>query len=84
MRYEQVFVYARSMSDPDFSQRVVLEAILEAHPRMLVLNDLTTQLADVARVEEAVRILDADGLVRRLGDLIGATRAAVRFEQLGV
>jgi hypothetical protein len=70
------------MSDPDFSQRVVLGAILEAHPRMLQLNDLTAQLAEVARVDEAVRILDADGLVRRLGDLIGATRAAVRFEQL--
>jgi hypothetical protein len=38
----------------------------------------------VGRVDEAVDRLVDDGLVRRLGDRVGATRAAVRFDALDV
>jgi hypothetical protein len=63
------------MIDLDFSQRLVLGTLLRAHPRMLGLDDLHAELDDVAGVVEAVR---------RLGDRVGASRAAVRYPALGL
>ena len=40
------------------------------------------QLADVPRPREALRVLVDDGLVNRLGDLVGLSRSAVRFNAL--
>jgi hypothetical protein len=71
-----------SMSDPNFSQRIVLRTLLAAHPRMLGLDELVAQLADVPRVREALRVLTDDGLAMRLGDRVGVSRAAVRFDAL--
>jgi hypothetical protein len=82
MDYEQVFVYPPAMSDHDLPQRVVLGALLDAHPRLLEADELAAQLHDVPRVDQIVRILVDDGLVTRLGDLVGASRAAVRFDAL--
>jgi hypothetical protein len=70
------------MSDPHASQRAVLGALLEAHPRLLELDQLAAQLPDVPRLGQVVRILADDGLVTRLGDLVGASRAAVRCDAL--
>jgi predicted phosphoribosyltransferase len=50
------------MSDPDFSQRAVLRALLAAHPRMIEIPELEAQLADVPRAREALRVLVDDGL----------------------
>jgi hypothetical protein len=72
------------MIDLDFSQRLVLGTLLRAHPRMLGLDDLHAELDDVAGVDEAVRRLADDGLASRLGDRVGASRAAVRFTALGL
>jgi hypothetical protein len=79
---EHVFGYAHDMSDPDFSQRAVVRVLLAAHPRMLEIDELVSELADVPRAREALRVLVNDGLVNRLGDLVGLSRAAVRFNAL--
>jgi hypothetical protein len=77
-----MFVYAQAMSDHDSPQRVVLKTLLEAHPRLLETNELAAQLPDVPRVNQVVRVLVNDGLATRIGDLVGASRAAVRFDTL--
>ena len=82
MDYEHVFVYAPMMSDHDLPQRIVLAALLEAHPRLLETDELAAQLSDVPRLNQVLRVLVDDGLATRLGDLVGASRAAVRFDAL--
>jgi hypothetical protein len=71
------------MTDPSSTQRIVLGALLEAHPRLVGADELARQLADVPRVREALKVLVDDGLATRLGDRVGVSRAAVRFEALG-
>jgi DNA-binding transcriptional ArsR family regulator len=70
------------MPDHDFAQRAVLRVLLEAHPRMLGIDELAAQLADIPRVREALRVLTDDGLARKLGERVGVSRAAVRFDAL--
>jgi hypothetical protein len=77
-----MFVYARSVTDYDLAQRSVLRALLEAHPRLLNVGELDDRLPDVPRVREALRVLVDDGLATRLGDRVGVSRAAVRFDAL--
>ena len=52
-----------------------------AASRMVGLPELLT-LGDVERPDEAVHHLVADGVAVRLGDLVGVTRAAVRYSEL--
>ena len=70
------------MTDPDATQRLVLRTLLDAHPRLIGIDDLTVRLADSPRVREALAVLIDDGLATRLGDRVGVSRAAVRFEVL--
>jgi hypothetical protein len=70
------------MSDHDIAQRAVLGALLEAHPRLLGIGEIEAQLAEVPRAREALRVLVEDGLATRLGDRVGVSRAAVRFDAL--
>jgi hypothetical protein len=70
------------MTDYDSGQRAVLRALLAAHPRMLGIDELVAQLAEVPRAREALRVLVDDGLANRLGDRVGLSRAAVRFDAL--
>ena len=70
------------MTDYDFAQRAVLGAILEAHPRLIDVEQLEARLSDVPRVPAALRVLIGDGLATQLGDRVGATRAAVRFDAM--
>jgi hypothetical protein len=70
------------MTDADHNQRIVLRALLEAHPRMLDLYDLGVAIPHPDQVEYAVTQLASDGLASVLGKRIGATRAAVRFDAL--
>ena len=70
------------MTHPNFAQRAVLDALFDAHPHMIGLDDLTARLTDVPRVREAVRVLVDDGLATQLGELVGLSRAAVRFQVL--
>jgi hypothetical protein len=71
------------MADPDAAQRLVLSALLDAHPRLIGIDELAERLADVSRVREALSVLVDDGLATRLGDRVGVSRAAVRFAVLG-
>jgi hypothetical protein len=70
------------MTDHALSQRAVLGTLLETHPRMLGIDELVAQLSDVPRVREALRVLVDDGLATQLGDRVGVSRAAVRFDTL--
>jgi len=72
------------MNEADANQRTVLDALLEAHPRMLGLDDLGVAIPDPAAVEYAVTQLASDGLASKLGERVGATRPAVRFRALSV
>jgi hypothetical protein len=71
------------MTDHDVSQRLVLGALLDAHPRLIGIDELAGQLTEVPRVREALRVLVDDGLATQLGDRVGVSRAAVRFAVLG-
>jgi hypothetical protein len=70
--------------DPDFAQRALLGLLLEAHPAMLDIADIRRRLSDVADLADALEELSRDGVVTRLGDLVGASRAAVRTDQLAL
>jgi hypothetical protein len=70
------------MTDPNAAQRAVLDALFQAHPRMLGINELAGQLTEVPRVREALRVLVDDGLATQLGELVGVSRAAVRLQAL--
>ena len=70
------------MTDPDRNQRVVLRALLDAHPRLLGLDDLGVVIPHPTEVEYAIAQLASDGLATLLGKRVGATRAAVRFDSL--
>jgi hypothetical protein len=70
------------VTDYDSAQRAVLGALLAAHPRMLDADELADGLVGVPRVREALRVLVDDGLATRLGDRVGLSRAAVRFDAL--
>lgn len=67
--------------EADRDQRATLGLLLERHPRMLSVAELQDRLPDVA-VPAAIGALHEDGLATRLGDLVGASRAAVRTDQL--
>ena len=56
--------------------------MLDAHPRLLEIDELVARHARFPNSETALRVLVDDGLATRLGDLVGASRAAVRFEAL--
>jgi hypothetical protein len=83
LRHEHLFAYAPVMSQSDSAQRAVLGVLLQAHPRLLGMDELDAQLADVPSFREALKVLTADGLATRLGDRVGVSRAAVRFDALG-
>jgi hypothetical protein len=77
-----MFEHDRDMTDYDFAQRAVLDALLDARPRLLDTDELDDRLGEVPRVREALRVLVGDGLVTQLGNRVGVTRAAVRFSAL--
>jgi hypothetical protein len=70
------------MTDHNLAQRAVLGALLDAHPRLLDVDELVARLSDVPRAREALRVLIDDGLATQLGQLVGVSRAAVRFDVL--
>ena len=63
-------------------QRALLAVLLNAHPAMLTTTDAARMLSDVGDLDEAAEHLRRDGLVNRVGDMIGASRSAVRAHQL--
>ena len=71
------------MTDHNDAQRAVLAALLKVHPRLLGVDELLDCVSHVTRAREALRVLVDDGLATRLGDRVGLSRAAVRFDALG-
>ncbi len=71
------------MTDHNDAQRAVLAALLKVHPRLLGVDELLERVTHVTRAREALRVLVDDGLATRLGDRVGLSRAAVRFDALG-
>jgi hypothetical protein len=69
--------------DPDANDRAILRALLDAHPRMIELDDLSGNVAGVDVIEVVDR-LAGDGVVTRLGGMAGVTTAARRFAALGL
>jgi hypothetical protein len=51
---------------------------------MLTLADCHRRLPDDTDVDGALHALIADGLATRLGELLGASRTAVRAKQLAI
>lgn len=69
----------------DDTQRSVLGELLEHHPGMLTIDELRRRLFDVdGNIDDAVAHLVADGLANRLDQMVGASRAAVRADQLSL
>ena len=66
------------------TQQALLATLLDAHPKLLEVDDLLAGHTHPLHPEAALRVLLDDGLATRLGDLVGASRAAVRFEALRV
>jgi hypothetical protein len=66
------------------AQRVVLGALLEAHPGPLSRNELAAMLGDPISAHDAVDALARDGLANTADELVFASRAAVRADQLGI
>jgi hypothetical protein len=67
----------------DHMQRAVLGLVLHHHPTILTIDDLAREIGADDVVEGAVRDLTVVGLLRREGDSILATSAALHFDRLG-
>lgn len=78
--------HIRSTAEQDAAlESATLQQVLALHPTTLSLDELVRELGeedDAEPVERAVRDLTAAGLLRRSGDLVSPTRAALRFDEL--
>jgi hypothetical protein len=72
------------MIESDRTDRAIIGLLLEAHPKMLTRAEVRAALPDVPRLELAIDRLTTDGMVSNLGDIVGVTRAVVRFDALGL
>jgi hypothetical protein len=78
--------------DEEYVDRAVLGVVLERHPAPVAFAELVAELVDADErpvlsepfVRDGVAHLVAAGLARRHGQLVLATRAAVRFDELGL
>jgi hypothetical protein len=68
----------------DILEHGLLHVMLAHHPAQLTFDELVRALHEERfLVEDAVAGLVGDGLLHRHGDFIVASRAAVRFDELG-
>jgi hypothetical protein len=66
----------------DAAQKQVLGALLDRHPALIPADALRAELAEVHDIDQALSGLIADGLVMRLGELVGASWIAARTDRL--
>jgi hypothetical protein len=64
------------------AQRAILTALLEAHPGPLSRTELAAMLGDPIDAEDAIAALLRDGVANRAGDLLFASLAAIRVDEL--
>ena len=68
----------------DVLEHGLLHLVLERHPAQLHLDEVVRELAEQRfLVDDALAALVGAGLLHRHGDFVTATRAAVRFDELG-
>jgi hypothetical protein len=68
----------------DVLEHGVLHHVLSRHPAHVHFDELVREMGDERfLIEDAVTQLVADGLLHRHGEFVLATRAAVRFDELG-
>jgi hypothetical protein len=72
------------MITADGAQRALPDVLLDAPPSMLTVADCHRRMPDGADADYALHQLMTDGLATQLGDLVGASRTAVRAKQLGL
>jgi DNA-binding transcriptional regulator PaaX len=81
-----------SLPGEEYVDRAVLGVVLERHPAHVAFVELVDELVHACEhpvmseelVRDGVARLVGAGLARRRGDLVLATRAAVRFAELGL
>lgn len=84
MRDQRNHVPADEPVSHDVLEHGVLHLVLRRHPAQLTFDELVRAAGEPAfMVEDAVAELVADGLLHRHGDFVVASRAAVRFDELG-
>jgi hypothetical protein len=66
------------------AERVMLGALLEAHPGGLSRAELARLIANRVAAEDAIATLVRDGVANTGGELVFASRAAVRTDQLQI
>jgi hypothetical protein len=76
--------------EDDLAQQSVLAILLDAHPALRSTEEVVRELTDRPdefperdRIDNAIRDLVGAGLLHRHGAFLFATRAAVRFHELG-
>jgi hypothetical protein len=84
MRDQRTPGRADEPADPNVLQHSVLHVVLGHHPAQLRFDELARACHEEEfLVKDAVDDLVADGLLQRHGEFVLATRAAVRFDELG-
>ena len=84
MRDERTREGQRELPSEDAMEHAVLHHVLQHHPAQLHRDDLVQAFDESEMmVVEAVDALRREGLLRWHGAFVAATRAAVRFDELG-
>lgn len=70
--------------DPDVLEHALLYLVLARHPSHVHVDEIVRELGEERfLVDDALAALVADGLSHRHDAFVFATRAAVRFDELG-
>ena len=70
--------------DQDVLEHALLHLILERHPAQVHVDEAVRELGEERfLVDDALAALVGAGLLHRHADFVTATRAAVRFDELG-
>jgi hypothetical protein len=66
----------------DATQRAVLSLVLDQHPTLLASDEVEREVGAGDAAERALRDLSGAGLIRRDGETVFPTRAALHFDRL--
>lgn len=66
----------------DCAQRAVLSLVLHEHPILLAASEVKREIGAGDATERAMRDLSGAGLIRRDGETVFPTRAALHFDRL--
>ncbi len=69
-------------SDDARAQRAVLSLVLDEHPALLAASEVEREIGAGDAAERAMRDLTGAGLIRKDGETVFPTRAALHFDRL--